>query len=59
MESDVVTALALLKMNGKLVTADAVRELVAAPAPIDVPALASAPLDLTEYDALLAQEVAA
>jgi hypothetical protein len=59
MESAVVTALALLKMNGKLITAEAVRELVAAPAPIDVPALASAPIDLAEYDTLLAQEVAA
>lgn len=59
MESDVVTALALLKMGGKSITADAVRELVTTPAPVDVPALVSAPIDLAEYDALLAQEVAA
>jgi hypothetical protein len=59
MESDVVTALALLKMGGKLITADAVRELVTTPAPVDVPALASPVIDLAEYDALLATEVAA
>jgi hypothetical protein len=60
MESDVVAALALLKMSGKPVTADAVRELVAAPAPIDVPMLAPPTIDLGEYDALLVeQEVAA
>lgn len=59
MESEVVTALALLKMAGKPITAQAVRELVATSAPIDVPNLASAPVDLAEYDALLAQEVAA
>lgn len=60
MESDVVTALALLKMSGQPVTAAAVRELVAAPAPIDVPTLVPPPIDLGEYDALLVeQEVAA
>ena len=59
MESDVVTALALLKMSDKPVTAAAVRELVAAPTPVDVPALTSTPVDLAEYDALLVEEVAA
>jgi hypothetical protein len=59
MECDVVTALALLKMSGKPITAAAVHELVAAPTPVDVPAIASAPIDLTEYDALLVGEVAA
>jgi hypothetical protein len=59
MESDVVTALALLKMSDTPVTAAAVRELVAAPTPVDVPALASTPVDLAEYDALLVEEVAA
>jgi hypothetical protein len=59
MESDVVTALALLKMSGKPITADAVRELVTTPAAIDVPALAPPTIDLAEYDTLLAQEVAA
>jgi hypothetical protein len=59
MESDVVAALALLKMSGKPVTADAVRELVKTPAPVDVPALASPSIDLSEYDTLLTAEVAA
>jgi len=59
MESDVVTALALLKMGGKPITADAVRELVTTPAPVDVPEIASQPIDLAEYDALLSTEVAA
>jgi hypothetical protein len=59
MESDVVTALALLKMSGKQVTADAVRELVTTSAPVDVPVLASPPIDLAEYDTLLTTEVAA
>jgi hypothetical protein len=59
METDVVTALALLKMGSKAVTADAVRELVAATTSVDVPALAPATIDLTEYDALLVEEVAA
>ena len=59
MESDVVTALALLKMSDKPVTADAVRELVATQAPVEVPALAPPPVDLAEYDALLVEEVAA
>jgi hypothetical protein len=59
MESDVVTALALLKMSDKPVSADAVRELVASQARVEVPALAPPPIDLTEYDALLVEEVAA
>jgi hypothetical protein len=59
METDVATALALLKASGKAVTADAVREIVAAPTPIDVPTLASAPIDLAAYDELLVEEVAA
>ena len=59
MESDVVTALALLTMSGKSITAEAVRELVGAARPITVPALASPAINLAEYDTLLAQEVAA
>jgi len=59
MESDVAAALVLLKAGGKPITAGAVRELVAAPAPVDVPALAPPPVDLAEYDALLVEEVAA
>lgn len=59
MESDVVTALALIKMSDKPITADAVRELVATQAPVEVPALAPSPIDLAEYDVLLVEEVAA
>jgi hypothetical protein len=60
MESDVEAALTLLSTGGKPVTVDAVRELVTAPASIDVPALAPVGVDLAEYDALLIeQEVAA
>jgi hypothetical protein len=58
MESDVVTALALLAMNGTPVTTDAVRELVVPAAPVAVPALASPAVDLGEYDTLLALEAA-
>ena len=36
-----------------------VRELVVTQAPVEVPALASSPVDLAEYDALLVEEVAA
>jgi hypothetical protein len=59
MESDVVTALALLKMGDKPITADAVRELVATQTRVEVPPLAPSPIDLAEYDALLVEEVAA
>lgn len=59
MEAEVVTALALLKISGKSITAEAVRELIGTQRSVDVPALASPPIDLAEYDALLAQEVAA
>jgi hypothetical protein len=59
MESDVAAALALLTTSGKPITADAVRELVAAPASVDVPALAPPLVNLAEYDALLGGEVAA
>jgi hypothetical protein len=59
METDVATALALLKASGKAITADAVREIVALPTSIDVPTLTSAPIDLAAYDGLLLGEVAA
>jgi hypothetical protein len=59
MESDVVAALALLKMSDKPVTAEAVRELVATQAPVAVPTLEPQQIDLAEYDALLVEEVAA
>lgn len=58
MEADVATALRLLQMASKPITADAVKEIVAAPAIIDVPALAPATVDLNDYDRLL-EEVAA
>lgn len=58
MEADVATALTLLQMASKPITADAVKEIVAAPASIDVPALAPATVDLKDYDCLL-EEVAA
>ncbi|HET9623969.1 MAG TPA: IS21 family transposase [Kofleriaceae bacterium] len=60
MEREVEAALVLLTTSGAPITVEAVRELVAAPAPIDVPALAPAGVDLSEYDALLVEpEVAA
>jgi len=58
LEADVATALTLLQMASKPITADAVKEIVAAPAIIDVPALAPATVDLNDYDRLL-EEVAA
>jgi hypothetical protein len=59
MEADVAVALTLMQMAGKTITADAVKEMVAAtPSSIDVPQLASPIVKLTDYDALLG-EVAA
>ena len=59
MESDVAVALSLLQMAGKAITADAVKEMIAAaPTSIAVPQLASPVVMLAEYDVLLG-EVAA
>lgn len=59
MESDVDAALALLLADGAAITSAAVKALVAgAVAPIDVPTLTPATVDLGAYDALLG-EVAA
>lgn len=59
MEADVAVALSLLQLGGKAITADAVKAMVATtPASIAVPALATAPVELADYDALL-EEVAA
>jgi hypothetical protein len=58
METDVAAALALLLGDGKAITAEAVKELISS-STIEVPALAPATVDLTEYDTLLVQEVAA
>ena len=58
MEADVAAALALLLGDGKVLTAEAVKELISS-STIEVPALAPATVDLAEYDTLLMQEVAA
>lgn len=56
MEADVEAALSLLLTDAKPVTASAVKALVAASAAaIDVPNLAPLPVDLTAYDALIAE----
>ncbi len=56
MEADVEAALALLLTDGKPVTAGAVKALVAASAAtVHVPDLAPLPVDLTAYDALIAE----
>lgn len=58
MESDVAAAITLLQVEGKPITADAVKALVTAPPTIDVPHLTAQPVDLVVYDALIT-EVAA
>jgi len=58
MEADVAAALALLLGAGNALTAEAVKELISS-STIEVPALVPATVDLTEYDTLLMQEVAA
>jgi hypothetical protein len=56
METDVEAALTLLLADSKPITACAVKALAAASAAaIDVPKLAQSPVDLTEYDALIAE----
>lgn len=56
MEADVEAALVLLLTDGKPVTASAVKVLVAAStATIDVPDLSPMPVDLTTYDAFIAE----
>jgi hypothetical protein len=59
MEADVAVALSLLQMAGKTITADAVKQMIAAtPTSIEVPQLVPSAVMLAEYDALLT-EVAA
>jgi len=58
MEAEVAAALSLLLGAGQPITAGAVKALFASTT-IEVPALAPATVDLTEYDTLLVQEVAA
>lgn len=56
MEADVEAALSLLLTDGKPLTASAVKALVAASAAtIEVPELVPLPVDLTAYDALIAE----
>lgn len=56
MEADVEAALVLLLTDGKPVTASAVKVLLAAStATIDVPDLSPMPVDLTTYDAFIAE----
>ena len=56
MEADVEAALSLLLTDGKVVTASAVKALIAASAAaIEVPELVALPVDLTAYDALIAE----
>jgi hypothetical protein len=56
MEADVEAALSLLLAEGKSVTANAVKVLLAASCPaIELPKLVPQPVDLTAYDALIAE----
>jgi hypothetical protein len=55
MEADVEAALSLLLAEGKPVTASAVKAMVTTSTTIEVPELVSEPVDLTAYDALLAE----
>ncbi len=59
MEADVAVALSLLEMAGTEITADAVKQMIAAtPTSIDVPPLAVETIKLTDYDALLVEAAA-
>ena len=55
MEADVEPRSRCCSTSGKPITADAVKRARRAPTPVDVPALASPPVDLAAYDALLAR----
>ncbi len=54
-EADVEAALTLLLADGGVITADAVKALVATATQIVVPDLVPPPVDLRTYDALLAE----
>ena len=59
MEADVAVALSLLEIAGTEITADAVKQMIAAtPTSIDVPQLAVETIKLTDYDALLVEAAA-
>jgi hypothetical protein len=55
-EADVEAALSLLLQEGRPVTCDAVKAIVGAEVPREVPALASQGVELDEYDALLVEQ---
>jgi hypothetical protein len=54
LESDVETALALLLGEGRAITSDAVKAVLAVPTQTTIPALVPPEVDLGDYDALLA-----
>jgi hypothetical protein len=53
LEADVEAALTLLLADGKPISAEAVKAMVNTSARVDVPTLASPPVDLGAYDALI------
>ncbi len=55
LEADVEAALTLLLAGTSAITADAVKALVTTASTIDVPALVPQPIDLSAYDALIAE----
>ncbi len=55
LEADVEAALSLLFTEGKSISADAVKALVAAKATIEVPHLAPQTVDLSTYDGLIGE----
>jgi hypothetical protein len=56
LETDVEAALKQLFAEGKSISADQVKALVMAPARVEIPVLDVLPIDLSDYDALLANE---
>jgi len=55
LEADVEAALSLLFAEGKAITADAVKALVATATRVEIPSLASPTVDLAAYDSLIAE----
>ena len=56
LEADVEAALALLFAESKAISSDAVKAIVMMPVHAEIPVLATSPVDLFAYDALLADE---
>jgi hypothetical protein len=54
LEADVEAALERLFAEGRAISADSVKALVMRPLPTEVPVLEASPIDLSAYDALLA-----